>query len=316
MELSFESELIGNGMARFSGHQTELRLRLHVGGAVARSLPGGDRLVSPFNPPAHRLRCQRGVHSPARCPVGPRRRRGSDIHDTSPTTRERWPSLWGVRRLRHWSNQLSAFASMRGHEEKRGRAAAPAREQRGRAGAPAHGERGRVEAPFRTPRGRAGAPGRECDGRAPLPFADDSVAQETLRDTGTTKTDVSCLEEDEVSSSETSASSSGSRRLRNSKRNRSGRRRLRRRPTASDQVPSSESVNVVEYSEDSPNRNRTVEEPNPPSDAATIMRPPGLSWKHILRNLKADEIEQVCHLTGSDEPAVLANVATDDASSS
>ncbi|GMF16635.1 unnamed protein product [Phytophthora fragariaefolia] len=135
-----------------------------------------------------------------------------------------------------------------------------------------------------------------------LPFADDPVAQETLRDTGMTNTEVPCLEEGAVSSSETSASISGSRRLMKSKRNRSG-----RRPTAADQAPSSESVNVVEYSEDCPNRIRTVEVANPPSDATTITRLPGLFWKHFLRDLKAGEIEQVCLLTGSDQPAVRAN---------
>ncbi|KAE9275081.1 hypothetical protein PF008_g29433 [Phytophthora fragariae] len=77
-----------------------------------------------------------------------------------------------------------------------------------------------------------------------LTFADDSVAQQDLRDTGMVETELPCLEEGEVSSSEsssreTSASSSGSRRLRKSKRNRSGRRRLRRRSTAVDQAPSS-----------------------------------------------------------------------------
>ncbi|GMF28222.1 unnamed protein product [Phytophthora fragariaefolia] len=147
------------------------------------------------------------------------------------------------------------------------------------------------------------------------PFADDSIGQTTLRDTGMTETEVPCLEEDDVSASETSASSSGSRCLTKSKRNRSGRRRLRRRPTEADQAPSSESVNVVEYSEDSPNRIRTVEVANPPSDAATITRIPGLSWKHFLRDLKAGEIEQVCLLTGADQPTVLANVVSDDASS-
>ncbi|GMF25305.1 unnamed protein product [Phytophthora fragariaefolia] len=54
---------------------------------------------------------------------------------------------------------------------------------------------------------------------------------------------------------------------------------------------------------------------NPPSDAATITRLPGLSWKHFPRDLKAGEIEQVCLLTSSDQPAVLANVVSDDASS-
>ncbi|KAE9177239.1 hypothetical protein PF002_g28388 [Phytophthora fragariae] len=61
------------------------------------------------------------------------------------------------------------------------------------------------------------------------------------------ETEFPCLEEGEVSSSETSASSSGSRRLRKSKRNRSGRRRLRRRSTAVDPAPLSEILNVVEY---------------------------------------------------------------------
>ncbi|KAE8960901.1 hypothetical protein PR002_g30070 [Phytophthora rubi] len=133
-----------------------------------------------------------------------------------------------------------------------------------------------------------------------LPFADDSVAQQGLRDTGMVETEFPCLEEGEVSSSETSASSSGSRRLRKSKRNRSGRRRLRRRSTA----------------EGSPNQVRAIEVANPPSDASTITRLPGLSWKHFLRDLKAGEIEQVCLLTGSDQPDVLANAVSDDDSSS
>ncbi|KAE9349786.1 hypothetical protein PF008_g6746 [Phytophthora fragariae] len=154
-----------------------------------------------------------------------------------------------------------------------------------------------------------------------LPFADNSVAQQDLRDTGMVETELPCLEEGEVSSSEsssseTSASSSGWRRLRKSKRNRFGRRRLRRRPTAVDQAPSSEILNVVEYSEGSPNQDRAIEVANPPTDAATITRLPGLSWKHFLRDLKAGEIEQVCLLTGSNQPDVLANAVSDDTSSS
>ncbi|GMF23676.1 unnamed protein product [Phytophthora fragariaefolia] len=129
------------------------------------------------------------------------------------------------------------------------------------------------------------------------------------------ETELPCIEEDEVSSSETSASSSDSKRPTKSKRNPSGRRRLRRRPTAADQAPSSESVNVVEYSEDSPNPIRTVEVANPPSNAATIPGLPCLSWKHFLRNRKAGEIEQVYLLTGSDQPTVLANVVSDASSS-
>ncbi|KAE8992778.1 hypothetical protein PF005_g12156 [Phytophthora fragariae] len=132
-----------------------------------------------------------------------------------------------------------------------------------------------------------------------LPFADDSVEQQDLRDTGLVETEFPCLMEGEVSSSEsssseTSASSSGSRRLRKSKGNRSGRRRLRRRSTAV----------------------RAIEVANPPSDAATNTRLPGLSWKHFLRDLKAGEIEQVCLLTGSDQPDVLANAVCDDEASS
>ncbi|KAE9056180.1 hypothetical protein PF005_g33519 [Phytophthora fragariae] len=101
-----------------------------------------------------------------------------------------------------------------------------------------------------------------------LPFADDSVAQQDLRDTGMVETELPGLEEGEVSSSEssfseTSASSSGSMRLRKSKCNRSGRRRLRRRSTAVDQAPSSEILNVVEYSEGSPNQVRAIEVANP-----------------------------------------------------
>ncbi|KAE8959459.1 hypothetical protein PF005_g27358 [Phytophthora fragariae] len=154
-----------------------------------------------------------------------------------------------------------------------------------------------------------------------LPFAEDSVAQQDLRDTGMVETELPCISEGEVSSSEsssseTSASSSGSRRLRKSKRNRPGRRRLRRRFTAVDQAPSSEILSVVEYSEGSPNQVRAIEVANPPTDAATITRLPGLSWKHFLRDLKAGEIEQVCLLTGSDQPDVLASAVSDDASSS
>ncbi|KAE9268019.1 hypothetical protein PR003_g31587, partial [Phytophthora rubi] len=127
-----------------------------------------------------------------------------------------------------------------------------------------------------------------------LPFADDSVAQQDLRDTGMRDL----------------------RRLRKSKRNRSGRHRLHRRSTAVDQAPSSEILNVVEYSEGSPNQVRAIVVANPPTDAATITRLPGLSWKHFLRDLKAGKIEQVCLLTGSDQPDVLANAVSDDTSSS
>ncbi|KAE8955145.1 hypothetical protein PR002_g31869 [Phytophthora rubi] len=86
--------------------------------------------------------------------------------------------------------------------------------------------------------------------------------------------------------------------------------------TAADQAPSSEILNVVEYLEGSPNQVRAIEVANPPTDAATITRLPGLSWKHFLRDLKVGEIEQVCLLTGSDQPDVLANAVSDDTLSS
>ncbi|GMF45109.1 unnamed protein product [Phytophthora fragariaefolia] len=92
------------------------------------------------------------------------------------------------------------------------------------------------------------------------------------------------------------------------------RRRLRRRATTVESVQNREVVNVVEYEKGSPNRVRTIEVANPPSDAAAITRLPGLSWKHF--DLRAREIERICLFTSSDQPAVLANTVYDDASSS
>ncbi|GMF26569.1 unnamed protein product [Phytophthora fragariaefolia] len=117
-----------------------------------------------------------------------------------------------------------------------------------------------------------------------------------------------CLEGGEVSPSEpscsdTSASGSGSTRPRESPRNRSGRRRLRHRAPTVGLVQHREVFNVVEYEEGSPNRVRTIEVASPPSDAAAITQLPGLSWKHFLRDLKTGEIEQICLLTSSDQPA-------------
>ncbi|GMF46125.1 unnamed protein product [Phytophthora fragariaefolia] len=141
------------------------------------------------------------------------------------------------------------------------------------------------------------------------------------RDAGVVERELPCLEGGEVlpsepSCSQTSASSSGSRRLRKSPGNRSGHRRLRRRAPTVGPLQYREVLNVVEYEEGSPNRARTIEVVNPPSNAATITRLPGLSWKHFLRALKSGEIEQICLLTSSDQPAVLANIVSDDVSSS
>jgi hypothetical protein len=55
---------------------------------------------------------------------------------------------------------------------------------------------------------------------------------------------------------------------------------------------------------------------NPPSDAATITKLPGLLWKHFLRDLKADEIEQVCLLNSPDSTDTAFNAISDDVSSS
>ncbi|GMF37937.1 unnamed protein product [Phytophthora fragariaefolia] len=132
-----------------------------------------------------------------------------------------------------------------------------------------------------------------------LPFADVPVVQaSTLRDAGVVERELPCLEGGE------------------SPRNRSGRRRLRRRAPTVEPVQQRGLLNVVEYEKGSPNRVRTIEVANPPSDAAAITRLPGLSWKHFLRDLKAGEIEQIYLLTSSDQPAVLANTVSDDVSSS
>ncbi|GMF15142.1 unnamed protein product [Phytophthora fragariaefolia] len=93
-------------------------------------------------------------------------------------------------------------------------------------------------------------------------------------------------------------------------------RRLRPRAPTIGPVQQRKELNVVEYEEGSPNGVRTIELTNPPSDAATITRLPGLSWKHFLRDLKAGEIEQIGLLTSSDQPEVLANTVSDDVSSS
>ncbi|KAE8977748.1 hypothetical protein PR001_g25045 [Phytophthora rubi] len=126
-----------------------------------------------------------------------------------------------------------------------------------------------------------------------LPFADDSVAQQDLRDTGMRDFG---LEQWLEATEEAQAQPI-------------------RTPPSAPEVYRGRSGSV-EYSEGSPNQVRAIEVANPPTDAATITRLPGLSWKHFLRDLKAGEIEQVCVLTGSDQPDVLANAVSDDISSS
>ncbi|KAE8966318.1 hypothetical protein PR002_g28398 [Phytophthora rubi] len=252
--------------------------------------------------------------------------RGSDIHDPTPTTRERWPSLCGVRGLRHWSSQQPPSRAREGLKRNTVEQWLPYENYAVEQGLPhvKNAVEQRLPPVLNAVEMRFPHVKNAVEQRLPLenatveqrlPFADDSVAQQDLRDTGMVESELPCLEEGEVPSSEssssvTSTSSSGSRRLRKSKRNRSGRRRLRRRSTAVDQAPSSEILNVVEYSEGSPNQVRAIEVANPPTDAATITRLPGLPWKHFLRDLKAGEIEQVCLLTGSNPTCLPTQSAT------
>ncbi|KAE9343669.1 hypothetical protein PR003_g8863 [Phytophthora rubi] len=118
-----------------------------------------------------------------------RRRVGYDV---TPTTRERWSSLCGVRGLRHWSIQQPVLASARGHEEGHDRAVANnAVEQR------LPHVQNAVEQRFSHKKNAV---------EQWLPFDDDSVAQQDTRDTGMVETDIPCLEEGEVSSSDSSSS--------------------------------------------------------------------------------------------------------------
>ncbi|KAE9035323.1 hypothetical protein PR002_g7642 [Phytophthora rubi] len=151
-----------------------------------------------------------------------------------------------------------------------------------------------------------------------LPFADDSVAQQDLRDTGMVETENPCLDEGEVSSresssSETSGSSSGSRRLRKSKRNRSG-------PAACDGgLPQLIRLRRARSSTTSSIR-RDLRTRFARSRWRILLptRRPSRGFQAFPGSIScaAGEIEHVCFLTGPDEPTVLANVASDDASSS
>ncbi|GMF20455.1 unnamed protein product [Phytophthora fragariaefolia] len=141
-------------------------------------------------------------------------------------------------------------------------------------------------------RGQAAPFACECVIEQRLLLADVPVTHVLiLRNAGVVERELPCLEGGEVSPikpscSETSASSSGLRRLRKSPRNRSGHRRLHHRYLTVKPAQHREVLNVVEYEEGSPNRVRTIEVADPPSDVATFTRLSGLSWKHFLRNLK------------------------------
>ncbi|KAE9276124.1 hypothetical protein PR003_g29147, partial [Phytophthora rubi] len=246
---------------RFLGDRAELRLRLHLGDAVARSLPAGDRLVIPSGSSA------RGYDvSEMFTHLLVASSRHVAVVDRTSTTQPPQRESDGPRCVECAASVICPVSNP------------PSRAREGL-------KRNTVEQWLPFPPVQ-----NAVDQRLPLenatveqrpPFADDSVAQQDLRNTGMAETELPCLEEGEVSSSEsssseTSASSSGSRRLRKSKRNRSGRRRLRRMSTAVNPATSSEILDVDEYSEGSPNQVRAIEVANPPSDAATITRLPVL----------------------------------------
>ncbi|KAF4032791.1 Calponin homology domain-containing proteinromo [Phytophthora infestans] len=109
--------------------------------------------------------------------------------------------------------------------------------------------------------------------------------------------------------SDSSSSSSHSRR----RKRKSKRRRLkpRRDPVPSDSSPT-ESVCVLEYVDGTSGRRRTLELANPPGEAGSITRLPGIFWKNFLRGLKHGEIEQVCLITDADSALLKVNAVRDD----
>ncbi|KAE9263111.1 hypothetical protein PR003_g33276, partial [Phytophthora rubi] len=146
---------------------------------------------------------------------------------------------------------------------------------------------------------------------------DDAAGEQELppRVNGAVENELSRLEEDEASSSEsdTSVSSRGSRRTKTSRR--SQRRLKPRRPVDPPSAPT-ESVCTVEYVDGAPNRTRVIEVASPPRDAKSITSLPGFSWKKFLRDLKAGDIEQVCLITDGDSVSHTINsVGADDRSS-
>ncbi|OWY99623.1 LOW QUALITY PROTEIN: Retrovirus Polyprotein, partial [Phytophthora megakarya] len=108
--------------------------------------------------------------------------------------------------------------------------------------------------------------------------------------------------------SDNSAPSSTSTQKRSLKRRR---RRLKPRRTPSpSELLVAQTVNALEYVEGGPRRQRTLEVATPPKDAKSIIQLPDLSWKHFLRDLKADEIEQICIITDADLVSPMVNAAS------
>ncbi|GMF26476.1 unnamed protein product [Phytophthora fragariaefolia] len=83
-----------------------------------------------------------------------------------------------------------------------------------------------------------------------------------------------------------------------------------RRPRAPSQDPGETDSEVISVlvggNADEPPRACNVEVARPPCDAAEITRLPDLSWKHFLRDLKRDEIEQVCMIVTDDAASIAA----------
>ncbi|OWY98959.1 polyprotein, partial [Phytophthora megakarya] len=132
--------------------------------------------------------------------------------------------------------------------------------------------------------------------------------------TGAVDHDFLHLEEGEIeisssdSDSDISAPSSTSTRKRSPKRRR---RRLKPRRTPSpSELLVAQTVNAFEYVEGGPRHQHTLEGATPPKDAKSIIRLPGHSWKHFLRDLKASEIEQICLIIDADSVSPMVNATS------
>ncbi|OWY96825.1 LOW QUALITY PROTEIN: polyprotein, partial [Phytophthora megakarya] len=150
--------------------------------------------------------------------------------------------------------------------------------------------------------------------RSSLPRDDDAVEPEVHpRVADVIERGLLHLEGCDSSSSESVASSSSTR---SKLKKKSKRRRLKPSRSIISEAPTTESLCVTEYVEGATQRRRVIEVTNPTSNAPSLTRLPGLSWKKFLRELKAGEIEQVCLITDTDSvPHSVNAVSSDEASS-